>query len=62
MTGAIGAHLTRLGIVVKDDGGLLFGLAATVFVCSAAVLVIRRRQIPVLGCLFVSTRQLGSQH
>jgi len=62
MTGAIGAHLAKLGIVVRDDGGLLFGLAATVFVCSAAVLVIRRRQIPVLGSLFVSTRQLGGQH
>jgi len=62
MTGALGAHVTSLGIVVNDDGGLLFGLAATVFVCSAAVLVIRRRQIPVVGCLFVSTRQLGGQH
>jgi len=60
MTGAIGAHFTKLGIVVRDDGGLLFGLAATVFVCSAAVLVIRRRQIPVLGYLFVATRQLDS--
>src|SRR5262245_16716357 len=27
MLGAIGAHLTRLGIVVQNDGGLLFGLA-----------------------------------
>ena len=62
MTGAIGAHLTKLGIVVRDDGGVLFGLAATVFVCSAAVLVIRRRQIPVLGYLFVPTGQLSSQH
>ena len=62
MTGAIGAHLTKLGIVVRDDGGLLFGLAATVFVCSAAVLVIRRRQIPVLGYLFVPTGQLSNQH
>jgi len=62
MTGAICAHLTKLGIVVRDDGGLLFGLAATVFVCSTAVLVIRRRQIPVLGCLFVPTGQLNSQH
>jgi hypothetical protein len=62
MTGAIGAHLTKLGIVVRDDGGLLFALAATVFVCSAAVLVIRRRQIPVLGYLFAPKGQLISQH
>ena len=27
ITGAIFSHLTKLGIVVKDDGGLLFGLA-----------------------------------
>src|SRR5258706_15273873 len=48
MTGAIGAHLTKLGISVQNDGGLLFGLAITVFVCSAATLVVRRQQIPVL--------------
>ena len=52
MTGAIGSHLTKLGIVVKDDGGLLFGLVVTVFLCSGIILVIRRRQIPFLGCCF----------
>lgn len=51
MTGAIGSHLTKLGIVVQNDGGLLFGLALTVFACSAVVLVLRRREIPVLGSL-----------
>ena len=59
MAGAIGSHLTKLGLVVKDDGGLLFGLAVTVFVCSAVILVIRRRQIPVLGHLFVSMPELS---
>lgn len=49
ITGALGAHLTKLGIVVKDDGGLLFGLAVAVFVGAATILVIRRREIPVLG-------------
>ena len=49
MAGAIASHLTRLGIVVKDDGGLLFALAVIVFVCSAVVLWIRRRDIPVIG-------------
>lgn len=43
ISGAIVSHLTKLGIVVKDDGGLLFGLALVVFGCAAAVLVIRRR-------------------
>lgn len=52
ISGAIFSHLTRLGIVVKDDGGLLFGLAVTVFVLSAVILLIHRRQLPVLGHAF----------
>lgn len=44
--GAIGAHLTKLGIEVQGDGGLLFGLALTVLVGSAVVLYLRRRQLP----------------
>ena len=51
MTGAIGSHLTVLGIEVRGDGGLLFGLAATAFIGSAIVLVIRRAQVPVLARL-----------
>lgn len=49
ITGAILSHLTMLGIVVKNDGGLLFGLAITVFVLSAVILFIHRRDIPVVG-------------
>lgn len=49
MVGAIGSHLTKLGIVVKDDGGLLFALAVIVFVTAIATLCIHRRQIPFLG-------------
>jgi hypothetical protein len=49
ISGAIVSHLTKLGIVVMNDGGLLFALAVVVFVASAAVLVIRRTQIPVVG-------------
>ena len=49
ISGAIVSHLTRLGIVVKDDGGLLFALAVLVFVLSALLLLIHRREIPVLG-------------
>jgi hypothetical protein len=49
MVGAIGSHLTKLGIVVKDDGGLLFALAIVTFVCAGAVLVIRRKSLPVIG-------------
>ena len=52
MTGAILSHLTVLGIEVKGDGGLLFGLALIVFACSAIVLTIRRAQVPVVGRYF----------
>jgi hypothetical protein len=52
MSGAIVSHLTQLGIVVQDDGGLLFGLAICVFASSAIVLVIRRTQLPVVGQYF----------
>lgn len=58
MTGAIGSHLTKLGIVVQNDGGLLFGLALTVFACSAVVLALRRREIPVLGSFFIPLHEL----
>ena len=46
ISGAIFTHLTSLGIVVADDGGLLFGLAVTVAMLSAVVLAIRWRQLP----------------
>jgi putative oxidoreductase len=49
MTAAIASHLTVLGIEVKGDGGLLFGLALTAFSGSAIVLAIRRGQIPLIG-------------
>jgi hypothetical protein len=49
ITGAIGSHLTRLGIEVKGDGGLLFALACTVFAGSLVILFLRRVQIPVIG-------------
>lgn len=52
MLGAIASHLTKLGIVVKNDGGLLFALALVVLACALATLVIHRRQIPVVGNLF----------
>ena len=52
MSGAIVSHLTTLGIEVRGDGGLLFGLAVTAWVASAIVLIIRRAQLPVVGRYF----------
>lgn len=49
ISGAIVSHLTELGIEVQGDGGYLFFLALVVFVFSAAVLWMERRQIPVVG-------------
>jgi uncharacterized membrane protein YphA (DoxX/SURF4 family) len=49
MVGAIFSHLTILGIVVMDDGGLLFGLALAVAVCSTVLLFLQRRRLPIIG-------------
>src|ERR1700742_790529 len=55
-SGAILSHLTKLGLVVKDDGGLLFALAITVFIGSVVILLIRRTEIPVLGKLLFGSK------
>jgi hypothetical protein len=53
ISGAILAHLTKLGIDVQGDGGLLFYLALAVFIGSAVLTWIHRRDIPVIGKRFV---------
>jgi uncharacterized membrane protein YphA (DoxX/SURF4 family) len=45
MSGAIVSHLTKLGIVVKDDGGQLFIYASIVFLSSAILVFIERATI-----------------
>ena len=45
MSGAIFFHLTRLGISVKDDGGLLFVYALVVFISCVILLFIYRGEI-----------------
>jgi hypothetical protein len=49
MAGALMSHLTKLGIVVQNDGGELFGLACTVFVSCLVILFIHRKEIPLIG-------------
>jgi putative oxidoreductase len=51
--GALVSHLTALGIEVQGDHGLLFGLAVVVAVCSAVLLFIYRRTIPIVGNLLL---------
>jgi putative oxidoreductase len=60
ISGALMSHLTKLGIAVVNadgtsDGGLLFALALVVFVGSAALLLLHRRAIPVVGRLLFSS-------
>lgn len=45
ISGAIVSHLTKLGIEVRGDGGLLFGLAVAVFAGSLVVLWLRRPEL-----------------
>ena len=45
ISGAILSHLTKLGIDVQGDGGTLFYLALTVFVCCAGTLWLHRKEI-----------------
>lgn len=45
ISGAVLSHLFILGIDVKGDGGLLFGLALVVLVCCAGVLWFERGKV-----------------
>lgn len=52
ISGAIFAHLTQLGIEVNGDGGTLFYLAVTVFVCCLIAAILHRKEIPVIKNYF----------
>lgn len=52
MAGAVGSHLTKLGIEWQGDGGLLFGLAITTLLASLTVVFLRRRCLPIVGAFF----------
>lgn len=45
MSGAILAHLTKLGIVVLDDGGLLFMLALVVLLACTVIAWLHRHSL-----------------
>lgn len=47
MLGALGSHLAKLGLVVQNDGGLLFGLALTVLVSSVVIVYLRRSELKI---------------
>lgn len=52
MAGAIGLHLTQLGIEVQNDGGTLFYMAMAVFIFSMVILFNYRKNIPIIGAKF----------
>jgi len=58
IAGAIVSHLTVLGIDIQGDGGLLFFLAIAVFISSAAILFLRRADIPLIG-MWLSSHSLA---
>lgn len=51
ISGALVAHLTKLGIALPavEDHGELFGLAVAVFVCSLAIVIMYRGDLPFIG-------------
>jgi len=48
MGGAIMSHLTKIGIEVNGDGGVLFGTAILTFIISGIILWIYKKDIPFL--------------
>ncbi len=48
MAGAVFFHMTVLGVVVRDDGGYLFGLALAVLACGLLVAWQHRHRMLVL--------------
>lgn len=67
ISGAIMAHLTKLGVSIDPvalgnenlaplEGPSLFIMAVVVFVSSLVIITIRRTQIPVIGSKFTSTQ------
>lgn len=61
MAGAILSHIFILGVVVQNDGGLLFGLACVVSICAGLILYFRREDITKLaekGLSLLKTRKV----
>lgn len=57
MSGALFFHLTKLGIEVKGDGGLLFIYGLIVFICCAILLFVFQSQIKQVLVKFILNRK-----
>ena len=49
ISGAVMMHLTQLGIEINGDGGTLFYMALFVLITSSIILVLYRKDIPIIG-------------
>ncbi len=49
IAGAIFFHLTKIGIEVQGDGGLLFYMAVFTMIFSLILLGLHRKEIPIIG-------------
>jgi hypothetical protein len=49
MAGAVGSHVTVLGIETGGDGGALFALALVTLAAGAVVVWLRRAELPLIG-------------
>lgn len=49
LSGAILMHLTKLGIEINNDGGILFYMAISTFTLSLLILWTQRKNIPILN-------------
>jgi hypothetical protein len=54
MLGAVGSHLTVLGIEVAGDGGALFGMAVVTALAGGVIAFTRRAELPLVGERFVT--------
>jgi uncharacterized membrane protein YphA (DoxX/SURF4 family) len=60
MSGAIFFHLTKLGIAVNGDGGLLFIYALLVFISCAVLLIVYRKDLVYTVNRIVSRKKFDS--
>ncbi len=49
MLGAIFIHITKIGIEVNNDSGVLFATAVITFLLASVVLINFRKQLPLIG-------------
>lgn len=52
--GAIILHLSQLGIEINNDKGVLFSTAVVTFILSGSILILYRKDIPIIGKYFYS--------